>query len=147
MSKLTEIGCILREFIEELAQKKVDEGASSEKIVSLAIAFPVYKQERVHKKDTVETDPETRQPFKCLIEYDGSVHPDWNLLTPTLWMPYHGTDIAHAYPFIKPTGAHDMYKTGEMAKFEDGTIQRAKQDTVYSPEEFPNAWEVVTEEE
>ena len=45
----------------------------------------------------------------------------------------------------KSTGSHDMYRTGEYMIWTDGTIQRCKQDTNYSPEEYPQAWEIYSE--
>lgn len=38
-------------------------------------------------------------------------------------------------------GAHDMYRAGEYMVWTDGSIKRATQDTAYSPEDFPGAWE------
>lgn len=38
-----------------------------------------------------------------------------------------------------------LYHAGEYMIWTDGTIQRCKQDTNYSPEEYPQAWEIYSE--
>lgn len=45
------------------------------------------------------------------------------------------------------TGSRARAATGEVLVPEDwdGTIQRCKQDTNYSPEEYPQAWEIYSE--
>lgn len=48
-------------------------------------------------------------------------------------------------PWIKPTGAHDMYKANEYMVFTDGGTYRCIQDTAYSPTEYAQAWERVAE--
>lgn len=48
-----------------------------------------------------------------------------------------------ARPFVPVQGAHDMYKIGEYAVFEDA-LYRCAQDTAYSPADYPQAWEIVT---
>lgn len=84
-------------------------------------------------------------PYKCASP--GHTHrgePGWAPgEAPALWTPYHATDAEHALPFEKPTGAHDMYLTGEYALFTDGNIYKALMDTAYSPTEYPSAWELV----
>lgn len=82
-------------------------------------------------------------PYKCVQAHDSTGNPTWNpAATPALWMQYHGTTKETARPFIHPAGAHDMYKKGEYASFDD-VIKQANQDTVYSPDEYPDAWDTV----
>lgn len=47
-----------------------------------------------------------------------------------------------ALPWTAPTGAHDMYKTGEYMIY-DGKIYLCKSDTAYSPSDYAAAWEEV----
>ena len=82
-------------------------------------------------------------PYKCVQAHDSTGNPAWNPEVASLWMQYHGTTKETARPFIHPTGAHDMYLNGEYAIFADGSIKRANQDTAYSPDEYPQAWEAV----
>lgn len=81
-------------------------------------------------------------PYKCVQAHDSTGNPGWNpAATPALWMQYHGTTPQTARLWLAPTGAHDMYKVGEYMIWTDGTIRRCKIDTVYSPNDYPAAWE------
>lgn len=83
-------------------------------------------------------------PYKLGQAHDSTSNPDWTPeATPALWWPYHGSTVETALPWRKPTGAHDMYKQGEMMVWTDGRVYRCKQDTAYSPDEYAQAWEVV----
>lgn len=82
-------------------------------------------------------------PYKCVQTHDSTSDPSWNPTVESLWMQYHGTTRDTARPFKHPKGAHDMYLTGEYMIWTDGTIKRAKMDTIYSPDEYAQAWETV----
>lgn len=83
-------------------------------------------------------------PYKCVQAHDSTITTDWTPEdTPALWMQYHGTTIDTARPWIAPAGAHDMYKAGEYMIWTDGLTYRCLSDTIYSPEDYANAWEVV----
>lgn len=83
-------------------------------------------------------------PFRCVQEHDSAENPNWNPFeAPALWASYHGTTSETALPWVQPTGMHDMYKKGEYMIWMNDTLYRAVQDTNFSPEEFPNAWEEV----
>ena len=82
-------------------------------------------------------------PYRCVQAHDSTQNPDWTPAVAALWMQYHGTTRDTARPYIAPTGAHDMYKTGEWMIF-DGSAYRCISDTVYSPTDYPAAWEVDT---
>ena len=84
------------------------------------------------------------QTWECFQEYDNATYPDirprqaaWY----TFNRPLHGTTPETARPFVPVQGAHDMYHTGEYMVWTDGTIQRCKEDTNFSPEDYPQAWE------
>lgn len=85
-------------------------------------------------------------PYKCRQAHDTEVYPD---IVPdgaawaAFWIPYHGTSPETALPFVRPTGAQDMYQAGEYMIF-DGTIYRCMEDTAYSPTDYPSAWERIT---
>ena len=57
--------------------------------------------------------------------------------------PLHGKSPETARPFVPVQGAHDMYKIGEYAVFEDA-LYKCVQDTAYSPADYAPAWEIVT---
>ena len=87
------------------------------------------------------------QLWQCIQEYDNAVYPDiipgesaWG----TFHKPYHGTTPETAMPWVQPTGAHDMYLTGEYMIWEDGLIYKCLSSTAYSPDEYGGAWEVDT---
>lgn len=84
------------------------------------------------------------QTWECFQEYDNAAYPDirpgqaaWY----TFNRPLHGTTPETARPFVPVQGAHDMYHAGEYMVWTDGTIQRCKEDTNFSPEDYPQAWE------
>ncbi|MFQ7593455.1 MAG: hypothetical protein ACLRKZ_05395 [Acutalibacteraceae bacterium] len=86
------------------------------------------------------------QTWACFQAHDCAVYPD---IKPgsaawfTFWRPLHGKSPETARPFVPVQGAHDMYKIGEYAVFEDA-LYRCAQDTAYSPADYAPAWEIVT---
>ena len=56
-------------------------------------------------------------------------------------------DTPLSYPdFVQPTGAHDAYKKGDIVKY-NGTLYKSLIDgNVWSPDAYPQGWEVYTEE-
>ena len=86
------------------------------------------------------------QTWACFQAHDCAVYPD---IKPgsaawfTFWRPLHGKSPETARPFVPVQGAHDMYKIGEYAVFEDA-LYRCVQDTAYSPADYAPAWEIVT---
>ena len=87
----------------------------------------------------------THQPWKCRQEHDTATYPD---ITPdgeawrTFWIPFHGTTPDTAQDWIDPSGAHDQYEPGEYMKW-NGQTYKCLSPTVYTPEEYPDAWEAV----
>lgn len=87
-----------------------------------------------------------KQPWKCRQAHDTFVYPD---ITPsgsawrTFWIPFHGTTPETALPWVAPTMAEDMYKSGEYMIWTNGRTYRCKSDTNFSPDEYAQAWEVV----
>ena len=86
------------------------------------------------------------QTWECFQAHDCTVYPD---IKPggaawfTFWRPLHGKSPETARPFVPVQGAHDMYKIGEYAVFEDA-LYRCAQDTAYSPADYAPAWEIIT---
>ena len=80
-------------------------------------------------------------PYKCVQAHDSTANAGWTPdAVPALWMQYHGTTKDTARPWVAPTGAHDMYKSGEWMIWTDGTAYRCVVDTVYTPTDYPAAW-------
>ena len=87
------------------------------------------------------------QTWRCCQAHNNANNPDIKPGTTAgaaFWVPYHGTSIETARPWVAPTGAHDIYKAGEYMVWTDGTVQRCKQNTNYSPKDYPAAWETVS---
>ena len=86
------------------------------------------------------------QTWECFQAHDCAVYPD---IKPggaawfTFWRPLHGKSPETARPFVPVQGAHDMYKIGEYAVFEDA-LYRCAQDPAYSPADYAPAWEAIT---
>lgn len=103
--------------------------------------IPVYEQDKYHEVGEVALHPTTGSPKECITAYDGTVQPDWTIDTATLWKPWHSRKKEYALPWEAPTGAHDMYKTGEYMIWTDGQVYKCTQDTNFSPTEYAQAWE------
>lgn len=90
----------------------------------------------------------THQPWKCRQAHDTATYPD---ITPdgsawrTFWIPFHGTTPETAQNWIAPSGAHDQYEAGEYMVWTDGNTYLCKQATVYTPEEYAQAWKLYSE--
>jgi hypothetical protein len=85
-------------------------------------------------------------PYKCVQAHDSTATPDWTpSATPALWMQYHGTTVETARPWIAPIGAHDMYQVGEYMIWTDDTVYKCIVATNFSPTDYAQAWEKVTE--
>ena len=84
-------------------------------------------------------------PWRCCQAHSSAGNPGWSPgAVVALWAPYHATDVAHALPWVKPTGAQDAYQVGECVIWTDGKVFRCKiTGCVYSPTEYTAGWEVV----
>lgn len=105
--------------------------------------IPMYEQNHTYEVGDVRLHPETGYPKECIMAYDGTVQQDWTIDTTTLWKPWHSRKKEYALPWEAPTGAHDMYKAGEYIIWTDGNTYQCTQDTNFSPEEYPQAWDNV----
>ena len=88
------------------------------------------------------------QTWECFQSYDNAIYPDIkpnNSAWFTFNRPLHGKSPETARPFVKPMGAHDMYKSGEYMVWTDGAVYKCVTDTVYTPEEYDRAWEKITD--
>lgn len=85
------------------------------------------------------------QLWKCRQAHDTATYPD---ITPdgtawrTFWIPFHGASPETAQDWIAPSGAHDQYEAGEYMIW-NGQTYKCLSATVYTPEEYAQAWEVV----
>lgn len=124
----------------ELQASELAKDLTDKEIVELVVAFPYYKQSGVYKVGDIRRDPKNDQPKQCKIEYDADVQTAWTIDDGTLWYAYHGISKETAYPWVAPTGAHDIYKAGQWMTYTDGSVYECVKDTNYSPQDLPDAW-------
>jgi len=85
------------------------------------------------------------QTWECFSAHDNAVYPDIkpdNSAWFTFWRPLHGKTKETARPFVPVQGSHDIYRAGEYMIYTDGLTYHCKQDTNFSPTDYPDAWEV-----
>lgn len=92
----------------------------------------------------IRVDPDNGYPYECITPHDSIVNTgdDYTIKNRTLWKPYHSRKAEYALPWEAPTGAHDMYKSGEFMVWTDEKTYKCIQDTNFSPAEYAQAWEV-----
>lgn len=125
----------------QLVKETVKESDDKTMGIAFADLYPVYVQDKYHEVGEVALHPDTGYPRECITAYDGTVQQDWTIDNRTLWKPWHSRKKEYALPWEAPTGAHDMYKAGEYMIWTDNKVYMCKQDTNFSPEEYPQAWE------
>lgn len=124
-----------------LAGESVD---TDDKRLRASGLYPDWTPGKYKTGDIYNADGQT---WECFQAYDSAVYPDikpgdsaWY----TFHRPLHGTSPETARPFVPVQGAHDIYRTGEYMIF-DGTLYRCKQNTNFSPADYPSAWETLAE--
>lgn len=92
----------------------------------------------------IRVDPDNGYPYECITPHDSIVNTgdDYTIKNRTLWKPYHSRKAEYALPWEAPTGAHNMYKSGEFMIWTDKKTYQCIQDTNFSPAEYAQAWEV-----
>lgn len=88
------------------------------------------------------------QIYKCCQSHDSTNNPTYNPIeAPALWVAYHATSATQARPFVHPTGAHDVYMSGEYCIYNDTVYKCIMDNCAYSPDEYSTAWESQKEDE
>jgi len=85
------------------------------------------------------------QPKICCQAHDSTANATFNPTVASLWSPYHAKSAEYALPWIAPTGAQDVYRVNEYMVFTDGATYKCKQDTNFSPTEYPQAWQAINQ--
>ena len=128
--------------------------------VSVRSTFPVldddtkiavsglYEQWVLGKYEVGDIRNNAGQTWECHTAHDNAVYPDITPDNPqtwaNFWRPLHGKNVATARPWVKPQyGTTDMYHASEYMVYTDGKTYKCVSDTVYSPEEYSQAWEIV----
>lgn len=134
------------EALVRYAQNTLSEESVNMEDKTLAISCSTLFREWVPGKYKVgDIRTKDKVPYECIIAHDSTINTDWTIDERTLWKPYHSRAKEYALPWESPTGAHDMYKTGEYMIWTDGKTYLCKQDTNYSPTEYEQAWELIQE--
>ena len=117
---------------------------SGDKTLAIACrAFFAHWTPGVYAAGDIRTNPETGDPRECILAHDSRTNPDWTIATAALWKPYHSRKKEYALPWEQPTGAHDLYKSGEYMVWTDGKIYCCNSDTNFSPADYPEGWKQV----
>lgn len=108
-----------------------------------------HKQGEIYNtRQSGDLDSSWEQTWECFQNYNNSVFPDIKPGDPSWYTfnrPLHGKSPETARDFVPVQGSHDMYRAGEYAIWKDGKTYRCKSDTNFSPANYPQAWEVVSE--
>lgn len=108
--------------------------------IAISVLFPDWAAGSHAVGDIYNADAQT---WECYQAYDNAVYPD---IRPgqTAWYafnrPLHGKSAETARSWTAPTGAHDIYKSGEYMIYTDGKLYRCKSDTNFSPIDYAAAW-------
>lgn len=133
----------LRRAVQMFAQSLDEECA-----LEVATIYPKYEVGKSYREGEMFTygtnnvgDP---QLYKVVQAHTSQE--DWKPdETPTLYIPIGITDNGYTI-WSKPSGVHDSYKIGDIVDY-NGTIYKSLIDgNVYSPEEYPQGWEVFNDE-
>lgn len=116
----------------------------TETILMVAGIYPLWKAGKHKKGDYANAKGNT---WECTQDHDNDIYPDINpdnfQTWANFWKPLHGKSKETARPFCKPVaGITDMYLSEEYMIFKE-KIYRCLSNTVFSPEEYPQAWSVV----
>ena len=111
--------------------------------ISCAGLFRVWERGNFKAGD-IRVDSDNGFPYECIMPHDSITNPgdDYTIKNRTLWKPYHSKTPEWALPYEAPTGAHDMYKSGEYMIWTDGLVYRCKEDTSFGPADYSGGWEV-----
>lgn len=120
---------------------------TDEQAMEVATVYPSYQVGKAYKTGEMFTyglnnvgDVQLYRVVK-----DHTSQEDWIPdATPSLYTPIGLTE--EGYPiWSKPTGSHDAYNTGDIVDYNGTLYQSLIDGNVYSPDEYPQSWEVYTE--
>lgn len=118
-------------------------GADAAQTLALSGLFAAWEPGAYQAGDLCNANNQT---WECFQTHDNAVYPDISPDTAawfTFWRPLHGVSPETARPFVRPTGAHDLYRAGEHMVWEAGETMRCLRDTSFGPDGDPNAWETL----
>ena len=139
MNSMSTLESAIRYIKEKLLEELKDNDDKTKAIAYSGLFLPW--EPGVYAIGDIRTDE--GKPYECISGHDSLTNPDWTIKVRTLWKPYHSKEAKWALPWEAPTGAHDIYKTGEYMIYTDNKTYKCLSDTNYSPVDYAQAWEVV----
>lgn len=133
----------LRKALQMFAQTLTNEQA-----MEIATVYPKYEVGKTYIVGEYITYGENNvgdpQLYKVVQAHTSQA--DWlPSETATLYEPIGLNESG--YPvWSKPSGAHDAYNIGDIVDYNAKLYKSLIDGNVYSPEEYPNGWEVITDE-
>lgn len=120
---------------------------SEEEAMEIATVYPKYVVGKAYKTGEmfVYGENSVGDPQLYKVTQEHTSQEDWKPdTTPTLYAAIGLDD--DGYPiWSKPTGAHDAYNIDDIVDY-NGTLYKSIIDgNVYSPDEYPQGWEVLGE--
>lgn len=116
---------------------------TNEEALEIATVYPKYEVGKTYKENEylIYGETSTGDPQLYKVVQGHTSQEDWKPdETPSLYEPI-GLNQAGYPVWSKPSGAHDAYSTGDVVDY-NGTLYVSVIDgNVYSPDEYPNAWE------
>ncbi len=141
--RLFEVRRILDETIEGMGL--TDEAAFNEKAAEVndkAAALRIWRADEDYRRGDVRIDPADGAPYWAMHDHgpaSGQVHRPGE--SPTIWTHCHGTTAETARPFVAE--GHNPYRVGHCCAWEEGVYRCGMDGCVWSPGEYPEAWEKV----
>lgn len=132
----------LRKALQMFAATLTDEQA-----MEIATVYPKYEAGKAYKANEMFTygTNNVGDPQLYRVVSDHTSQEDWiPSATPSLYTPIGLTE--EGYPiWSQPTGAHDAYNIGDIVDY-NGTLYKSLiNGNTYSPEAYPQGWELYTE--
>lgn len=119
---------------------------TEEQAIEIATVFPKYEIGKAYTIGEIIAYGEngTSDPQLYKIIQAHTSQEDWKPdITPSLYEPI-GLNSEGVPVWSKPSGAHDAYNIGDIVDY-NGTLYKSLiGGNVYSPDEYPAGWEVVT---
>lgn len=120
---------------------------TDEEAMEVATVYPKYEVGKAYKLDDIFSYGlnDVQDPQLYRVVQDHTSAEEWiPSETASLYSPIGLTE--EGYPiWSRPTGSHDSYNIGDIVDY-NGTLYVSLIDgNVYSPDEYPQGWEVYTE--
>lgn len=140
MNKKLQAAEQLRRAIQMFAMSLTDDEA-----MEIATVYPLWETGKSYNVGTIlrygENGVGDPQLYKVVQAHTSQA--DWTpYKTASLYTPI-GLDDSGYPVWSKPTGAHDAYNTGDIVDYKGTLYKSLINGNVYSPDEYPQGWEVV----